>query len=240
MPSNTLKHEIIGMENKLLKVLTLGFGNEITEQEVHLFRGAVVSALQDMSKTLFHNHCGDEGFRYSYPLIQYKRIGGKAAMICLEDGCDELPNIIAINGKELRLGRRSIVLKMEYVTSEDVPMRITDDYHRYSLTSWLPLNMENYHAYRSLDSLVDKILLLQNILRGNIVSAAKGLHVEVDKPLEAIITECSPQMTVETKGVKLAAFNIEFLSNILLPDHIGLGKSVSKGFGILESKKKEL
>lgn len=239
MPSNTLKHEIIGMENKLLKVLTLGFGNEITELEVHLFRGAVVSALQDMSKTLFHNHCGDEGFRYSYPLIQYKRIEGKAAMICLEDGCDELPNIIAINGKELRLGRRSIVLKMEYVTSDEVPMRITDDYHRYSLTSWLPLNMENYHAYRSLDSLVDKILLLQNILSANIISAAKGLHVELRRPLDVFITECSPMKMIDSKGVRLAAFDIEFMGNVLLPDHIGLGKSVSKGFGILETKKKE-
>lgn len=221
----------------MLKVMTVGFCNEIDDMEVHLFRGAVVSALQDMSKTLFHNHCGDDGFRYSYPLVQYKRIGGKAAMVCLEEGCGELPNIVALNGKELRIGRRYIVLKMDHVNSEELPMRITDTYHRYSLTLWQPLNIENYHAYRSLDSLVDKVLLLQNILRGNIISLAKGLHVEMDRPIEAFITECSPMKMIESKGVRLAAFDIEFVSNVLFPDYIGIGRSVSKGFGTLESKK---
>ncbi|MBK8558282.1 MAG: hypothetical protein IPL65_22290 [Lewinellaceae bacterium] len=73
---------------KKIKYLTIRFKNDIGFQELRKFRGAVIN-VAGKENTLFHNH-QNGNFRYSYPLIQYKRIDNKAALICLEDGVHEV------------------------------------------------------------------------------------------------------------------------------------------------------
>ena len=68
-------------------LLTICFKNEILASEIPLFRGAVIHAIQDKADVLFHNHVG-QSFRYAYPLIQYKRIRKKAAIVCLKQGTE--------------------------------------------------------------------------------------------------------------------------------------------------------
>ena len=40
------------------------------------------------------------------------------------------------------------------------------------------------------------------------------------------------------KKQRLLSFNVEFETNVSLPDHIGLGKGVSVGFGDLKQSKR--
>lgn len=61
---------------KKIKILCVRFRNELRPFEIEMFRGAVLDKLQETASVLFHNHVGD-GFRYSYPLIQYKCLGGR-------------------------------------------------------------------------------------------------------------------------------------------------------------------
>lgn len=70
------------MNGNKLKIWVVLFCNEIGSEEVSAFRGAVV-ANSGSESLLFHNHASDEGFRYRYPLIQYKRIHRKAAIVCV-------------------------------------------------------------------------------------------------------------------------------------------------------------
>lgn len=67
-----------------LPILIIQFANEITSQEIQLFRGAVIASLNEKD-ILFHNHTED-GVVYRYPRIQYKRIHKKAAIVCLKEG----------------------------------------------------------------------------------------------------------------------------------------------------------
>lgn len=71
---------------KKVKILRIQFHEELKNNEIELFRGAVLSKLQNAS-VLFHNHIADN-FRYAYPLIQYKRIAKRASIVCLEEGTD--------------------------------------------------------------------------------------------------------------------------------------------------------
>jgi len=57
-----------------IQTCLIRFRNEISFDEIPWLRGAVIHAVPE-TETLFHNHIGS-GFRYSYPLVQYKRIGG--------------------------------------------------------------------------------------------------------------------------------------------------------------------
>ncbi|MDR2804596.1 MAG: hypothetical protein LBB85_02990, partial [Dysgonamonadaceae bacterium] len=61
------------MDNKT-SVLVIYFSNSVSQNEISKFRGAVINMLTS-NNVLFHNHT-DDGLRYAYPLIQYKRIRG--------------------------------------------------------------------------------------------------------------------------------------------------------------------
>ena len=66
---------------KYIRTLTVQFDANILYKEIPLFRGAVLKSMGDNADLLYHNHTGENTFRYSYPLIQYKRLGGKAARV---------------------------------------------------------------------------------------------------------------------------------------------------------------
>lgn len=73
---------------KKIRILQIVFDTEIKGQQISALRGAIVGKIGSES-ILFHNHTY-EGFRYSYPFIQYKRLNKKAAIVCVEQGVDEI------------------------------------------------------------------------------------------------------------------------------------------------------
>lgn len=95
-----------------IPLLTIRFHNDISFVELPQFRGAVISKVPS-SLILFHNHEGDK-LRYHYPLIQYKRIGGKAAILCLGKGTEAVGEFFANADFHLRIGWR----EEDFVISE--------------------------------------------------------------------------------------------------------------------------
>jgi predicted nucleotidyltransferase len=99
------------------------------------------------------------------------------------------------------------------------------------LTPWLPLNEANYARYQA-GRLVERKRLLERILIGNILSMSKGLGYVVTEKIEISRLDVYPVRTpVRLKGVEMTGFKGTFAVNFELPDLIGLGKSVSRGFG---------
>ena len=105
-----------------------------------------------------------------------------------------------------------------------------EEFH-YNIRKWLPLSSENYRSYRSLEGISEQVQFLQNILVGNILSFCKGLNLTVDKEIKCVITKILDTNSFTHKGVKMMGFDVEFKSNISLPNYLGLGKGVSLGFG---------
>lgn len=221
------------MENgKRIRVLAFKFSNELKSHQVPLFRGAVNACLGEGNNTLFHNHI-DDSFRYSYPLIQYKSIDGKATIVCVNDGMDETSRILALNNQTINIGGKNATMILEKFDTQEAELTINDVFLRYKLNTWLPFNPENFNIYKNTTSLICKIELLQKILTGNILSMAKGLGIVLDDTLEVVITRLSDPKTVKHKGASLFAFDVEFITNTELPQYIGIGKGVSKGFGVV-------
>jgi hypothetical protein len=65
-----------------IRYLKIQFSNNLQAWELPAFRGAVIEKTKRQS-VLFHNHEGD-GYRYAYPLIQYKVNRNKACVVCLD------------------------------------------------------------------------------------------------------------------------------------------------------------
>ena len=222
--------------NKEIKTLTVMYNASITHKEIAYFRGAVIKALGDSPNLLYHNHIGDSSYRFAYPLIQYKRINGKAAITCIEEGADIIGQFLSETSDPLMIGRRETKIEVEKVIPEKVEIQISDSPQTYSLHQWLPLNSKNYEQYRNTESFIDKINILERVLIGNILSFLKGVGIHLEEHLDVHITDIIKQNIITYKGVKMMAFDIAFKANITLPSYIGIGKNASVGFGILVPK----
>lgn len=221
-----------GMTENRIKVLKIVFGQEISQNEIPLFRGAVIDSLENKA-LLFHNHDGD-GLRYSYPLIQYKRIGGKAAIVCVGEGTEAIGEFFASGNFDVSIGERNVSLKVDSIDARQVLVQVWDDRFSYHLRRWLPFNKQNYENFMQLDGVAERCMFLEKLLVGNVLSFAKGFNIHFDREVLCKIKQLSEPMTVVYKGVRLMGFDVEFSTNVSLPDYIGLGKGVSVGKGTVK------
>lgn len=216
-----------------IRTLTINYDLPITQREIPLFRGAVIASLEHKD-VLFHNHTGEETLRYSYPLIQYKPIHKKAAVMGIGKGIDAITHLLSIPNYNFQIGKRSVEMHIESVNAYDHEISLASETDfRYRLRNWLPLNSSNYAQYQNAESMVERIIILERVLIGNILSFFKGLDLFLDNQIQLHITDITGQHAITYKRVKLMAFDIEFKANISLPQYIGVGKNASIGFGIL-------
>lgn len=225
---------------KHIKVLTAIFENEIASYEIPYFRGAVIASMGNQANLLFHNHVGDSDLRYSYPLIQYKRIKNRATIVCIEEGVDVIGQFLEKNGGILKIGERKMEIHMDKLVPSRIFVQTWNSDFVYHLHRWLPLNSKNYLKFQEINSLTERIFFLENILRGNLLSMLKGVGIHLEEELTVKIKSLSDPYMVKNKGVSLMAFNVDFISNLSIPNNIGLGKNASIGYGIVTEKKNKI
>lgn len=218
-----------------IRTLIIFFDNELASREITLFRGAVNAALEEGHSMLFHNHTED-GLRYAYPLIQYKRINKRAAIVCIEDGTEAVGEYFNSEMHPLVIGERTVDFTIKSVKSGNTLVQLWQNTFKYHVRNWLPFNSSNYKAYSDLESIADKAALLERILIGNILSFLKGVGIFVEERIVCHIISINEPRAIHYKGVKLMSFDIDFMSNISLPPLIGLGKGSSVGFGMITKR----
>ena len=99
------------------------------------------------------------------------------------------------------------------------------------LTPWLALNQDNYERFAN-SGIDERTDILKKILTGNILSMAKGLGYWVEEPIEVLI-KLNP-VKINYKNRKMIGFKGGFMTNFMIPNHLGLGKSVARGFGTVK------
>jgi hypothetical protein len=217
------------------KILILRFSNNIQYFELPLLRGAINGLLGDKNNVLFHNHQG-ESFRYSYPLIQYKRINQNAAMVCIAEGTEAVGLLLMQNNLKCHLGEKEIQLEIDQVKANQFLIQTWQSDFIYNLRRWLPLNQENYHEFQSIEGVADQCQFLEKILTGNILSMGKGLNIHFESEIKIKITQLNAPRLIRYKQVRMMSFDLEFKSNVSIPDYLGIGKGASLGFGVVTGK----
>ena len=216
-----------------IKTITIFFDTEISDKEIPLFRGAILKILGEQANLLYHNHIGETSFRFSYPLIQYKRIGGKAAIVGIEEGADILGQFLTKVPVDSILGERKMHLEVRNAIPARFRVQTWQTNFRYHITRWLPLNTENYKGYQMAEGLVERISMLEHVLKGNLLSMLKGLGIFLEDELKVHITQLSDSYILYNKGVALTAFDADFSCNLSIPDFMGIGKNASIGYGVV-------
>jgi hypothetical protein len=213
-----------------IKMLTVRLeGNKVESRDVPKIRGYLAGRFPQYME--LHNHLGGDKFNYVYPVIQYKSIGGVPNIIAINEASKILIDIfydvkeIDMKDKVMSILEKGYVLKNKELGTAEGMVE-----YKF-LTPWLALNQDNYGRFTN-SGIEERTDILKKVLTGNILSMAKGLGYWVDKPIEVLI-KLRP-VEVNYKDRKMVGFKGGFMTNFMIPDHLGLGKSVARGFGTVE------
>ncbi|MBS7631719.1 hypothetical protein KEJ47_09190 [Candidatus Bathyarchaeota archaeon] len=209
-------------------ILTLKSDRRIPERP-DLLRGFFGSRFRDLK--ILHHH-EEDGLIYRYPLVRYAVIGGRALVIGYIDGVRTIQEIY-LKIDKLEIGGSFYHIFEKNLKIQNLEFGISDKKWKYRFISpWLALSQRNYVRFNSLD-VENKRKLLSSILIGNILSASKGLGYHVSERIDVELRKVKT-LKCSLKGIPVIGFEADFSTRFLLPDLFGLGKSVSRGFGLLK------
>lgn len=211
------------MDIKLVE-LTYDLGEKIPSNYGSKLRGYFANRFENI---LFHNHDKNGKFRYSYPLVQYKIIDNKATLIGINKGAETIISKF-LDIDEINLNGKVYLKPSAKLDVSNVKLKVVDEVQTYEfLSPWIALNQKNYKKYITSK---DKTDFLKRKLVGNILSFAKGIDWWIEKNIEICGADFE-EVNVNYKNRNMLSFKGTFKTNMELPSNIGLGKSVSKGFG---------
>jgi hypothetical protein len=221
---------------KTIKIVIVQFNLPIRNEDLPHFRGAVIETTK-RNNDLFHNHTRD-GVIYRYPRIQYKKIKGKAALVCFEEGTEAIHEFFSNTDWSLRLGEAQHEIRVEEIKARQFNTGVWETRFNYRMTNWLPLNQENYHKYQQTESLSGKTVILEKALLGNLLTFIEGMGIETDKKITAIITRIAREKVLMYHGQLMQSYDLHFSTNVSVPNYASLGKGASIGYGVVMQEMK--
>jgi len=210
-----------------VKICYASFGTDSQKVNAVSLRGYMGYLFADDRE--FHHHSESS---HHYPKIQYKKIDQELIIMGLAEYADvifeKISQVDHVTTESKKLPVHNLILETKI-------FNIVQESSKYCfVTPWLGLNEKNYEKYIMLNT-KDKVTFLEKILVGNILSMLKGLGIRIDFKIEVKILKFRSK-TVLAHNNRFAGFFSEWDSNISLPENCGLGKSVSKGFGIVKKR----
>jgi len=143
-------------------------------------RGNIAS--KHLNNPLFHQHLQNSKLAYRYPLIHYLILQGKAIIFGIQVGADEVSKLFS-ELDDITIGTEKYPIFDKQLNIKAHIFTVTDSQKQYYfVTPWLALNNTNYMKYKDANWTAQK-QLLSRILLGNILSAAKGLNIKIDKKI---------------------------------------------------------
>ena len=200
-------------------------------RDAHKLRGYFGELFREHSP-LLHNHYADGTYRQRYPLVQYKVLGGGVpTLVGLGEGAGLLVALF-LRMRELDIGGRRYPVQAKHIEHRQAPVGASEELHRYRFeTLWLPLNQENHREYQQL-SPEERRRQLTRILTNNVLALLKAADAYApDMPRLLLHLALDEPVTTQFKNQPMLGFAGEFVANVRLPDGLGLGKSVARGFG---------
>ena len=187
---------------------------------------------------LFHNHRSDGKsiYRSRGAPFQFKTINNEIFILALNEGVDfansfQWPKLIT-----MPLGRGNIVVELELVskTAKQASFQPSEMRCYRNISPYIALNQDKYKAYQSLSN-DERRKAIEKGIANHILTAAKWCGITIDKHKHWIKTNLIQMKTKAPIKIKDALFfipfDVMFECNTDVPDYIGIGKFVSRGYG---------
>ncbi|MEA3451586.1 MAG: CRISPR-associated endonuclease Cas6 [Bacteroidota bacterium] len=215
-----------------LRTTTIQFPEiSLKTRDAHKLRGYFGNLFKEHSE-LLHNHYADGSAKYKYPLVQYKVINKIPHLVGVEEGGKLLMDLF------LKIQNINIQGVDYEINSKNITNKITEigdftELNEYKFeTLWMGLNQNNHKKYQELKTQEDKNTFLNKQIQNNILAFYKGVEFYTKDRIMA--SSKLIEKTTKFKDKNMLAFSGHFVTNAILPNLIGIGKSVSRGFGSIQ------
>jgi len=169
--------------------------------------------------------------KFLYPRIQVKVLDEEIFIIGLNQGVDPIMKI-KDEIKELNFG--DITFKVEDCDLEESAQlfNLTSNLIKYKfISNWVALNNSTNNKYQNMND-ANRLEFLNKLLGENIVFLAREVGFDFEKNIFSRINISSLEpISEDQKG--WGAFQGEFYSNIILPNYIGIGNGITRGYGTI-------
>jgi len=219
-----------------VKYLILRYNNKISHHKLPSFRAAIKEVLRDDSHVLLFND-EEDGPQYIYPLIQCKRINGQAAIVCIEKGIEAISLLMADGNFMASIGCTEEEMELNHVNAKQALIQTWNSSFTYYLQKWLPLNNENYDQFLDLENSTERYAFFEKNIIDDITSMAEGLNISFNGEVTCKITQLTDSRLMKFENLKIMAFDLEFYTNVSLPDYFAIGKGADIGFGVVVQKR---
>jgi hypothetical protein len=173
---------------------------------------------------LLHKHIVGVN-RYCYPVIQFKRIKGQAAIVCIGEGTESIGGFFSsMTEKDTEI---------DTVKAEKTIIQAWDGSFTYTIRKYLPLSSDNFSEYQKLNEENMRHEFIEKILKANIFLFAESIGITFDREIVCVLTELEEKLPAKYKNHTFVSFDLKFKTNVSLPDYIGLGIGVGHGFGLV-------
>jgi len=181
-----------------------------------------------------HHKDSTSGFIHRYPVVQCKQIKSMLMVIGISQGADLLQEISG-GEKEFRIGENTCTISGWDQEIRNEVFSISDKIHTYEfLTPWLALNQQNAKKFYDLKGKPERDAFMQKILTGNLHTLAKSIDYDLPAPLT-----CKSRVRFKRERIhqeNVMVFLGTFGTNLRIPDYLGIGQSVSQGFGTIQCR----
>jgi len=199
-------------------------------RDAHKLRGFFGNLFKEHSP-LLHNHFEDGSLRYAYPLVQYKVVDKVPMLTGFGEGGRLLINLF-LKIKKLDIDGVEYALNAKNIENKIIELGELSTLIEYRFkTLWMALNQKNFKQYSNLKTDIEKSTFLDKQLQNNILSFYKGIGFYVNERI--MVNGHYKEKTTLYKNKKMLAFEGNFVSNAIIPDYAGIGKSTSRGFGTI-------
>lgn len=220
---------------KMVQIIEVRFtGNRMYHFDIPRFRQYLARTFPRYD--LIHNHLQDGKFRYGYPLIQFKILKTTPIVIGIGEGLPILKEVFS-EVDEIKISHRKQHVWEKSIIFREEPFGMSQEFYKYTFHSpWMALKEENFETYKTLDT-YEQQLFLKHLLRENLKTISKGFNYQIPE-IEKILVDgyFKPKIT-RFKNVKMLTFLGDFTVNFAIPELLGIGKQVARGFGTLRREK---
>ena len=219
---------------KQIATTTLSFPEiNLAVRDAHKIRGFFGEFFKEHSP-LLHNHMGNGELKYSYPLVQYKVINKTPMLVGINEGGELLTRLFT-SIDHLDIDGEKIQVTNKRIQNEMAEVGVAEKLHEYNFaTLWMALNQDNYSTYVKQDEKAQKEML-ERILTGNILSFYKSIDYQEKEKI--LVNTNLDHKSTNFKNKRMIVFTGSMVTNARLPEYIGLGKSVARGFGTIQRAK---
>ena len=168
---------------------------------------------------------------FLYPRVQVKILNEQIYLVGIKDGAEPVLEMI----KELEiLNFGNITFNISDIDIEESidQFKHVDQLLRYRFVSpWVALSKNTQNKYKFLKN-KDRIAFLNRLLGQNIVFLAREMGVELNEKVytKLKLDSLFPKPVYENNW---GSFSGEFQTNFVLPNYIGVGNGITRGYGAI-------